>query len=173
METLLTLTEQDINPDAPEVDTSAFAKRAAARGVVFSQAGEVYLLHVTKHGYHKLPGGGADEGESWVDAMKRECLEEIGCSVEITAELGQIIEYRDQFQLIQTSYCYLARQVGEQGPSALEKGELAEGFEEAKAKNIEDAIRILEQDTPDNYEGRFIKIRDLVILKAALELART
>lgn len=167
MQTLLTIKEQDIVPNAPQADESTFKTREAARGVVLDQAGEVYLLNVTLHNYHKLPGGGIDEGEDPIAAMKRECLEEVGCHVEIVAELGTIIEHRDQFELVQTSYCYIVKQVGEQVESALEEGELAEGMVEAKAKSIDDAIRILEQNKPNNYEGLFIQKRDLAILKAA------
>lgn len=167
MSTLLTIKEQDIVPDAPVVDDSSYPTRQAARGVVVNDKGEVYLLKVNLHKYHKLPGGGIDEGEDIATAFARECMEEIGCNIEVFAELGKIVEHRNQFKLIQTSYCFVAKQVGEQVESTLEEGEIAEGFEEIKAKDIGDAIKLLEADKPDNYEGLYIQKRDLAILKAA------
>lgn len=167
MKRLLVIEEQDIEPSAPIVDTSSFNTREASRGVVLNEEGEVYLLKVNVHNYHKLPGGGIDEGEDKVAAMKRECIEEIGCTVSITAELGMIIEYRNQFKLIQTSYCYLARQEGPQGESSLEEGEIAEGLEEVRVASIDEAIRALSSDKPDNYEGKFIQKRDLTVLYEA------
>lgn len=130
MKHLLTINEQDVAPDSPIIDTSNFRKRGAARAVLLDQNGQVYLLNVSKHGYHKLPGGGIDEGEDIRQAMERELMEEVGCKAEILAELGTVIEYRnyDDCGLEQTSYCYLAKQVGEQVASALEEGELAEGI---------------------------------------------
>ena len=98
-------------------------------------------------------------------------MEEVGCKAEIIKELGIVIEYRD-FEnggLIQTSYCFLARQVGEQTESSLEEGELDEGMYEVKAKNIEEAINLLQNDKPDNLEGKFIQKRDIAFLKAAIE----
>ena len=82
-----------------------------------------------------------------------------------------MIEYRnyDDGGLEQTSYCYLARQTGDQVASALEDGELAEGMVEVKAKNIDEAISLLTNDKPDNLEGKFIQKRDLAFLKAAKE----
>ncbi len=171
MKPLLTIKEQDINPDSLDVDVSAFRKRSAARAVLLDKNGQVYLLNVSKHGYHKLPGGGIDEDEEIKQALGRELLEEVGCKAEIIAELGTIVEYRnyDDGGLKQTSYCYLAKQVGEQVDSALEEDELAEGMFEVKVMNIDEAIALLAKDRPDNLEGKFIQRRDTAFLRAAKE----
>ena len=167
MNILLTIKEQDIVPNAPEINSASFYRREAARGVVLDGDNQVYLLNVALYNYHKLPGGGIDEGEDKETAMKRECREEIGCDIEIIAKLGKIIEYRDQFKLIQTSHCYIARQVGEQRLSTFEPSEIAEGFRTIKALNIEDAIRIIEQDKSNDYGSKFMRKRELAILQVA------
>lgn len=169
MKAILTIKEQDIVPDSTVVDTSAFRKRGASRAVLLDDKGQIYLLNVSKHGYHKLPGGGIDEGEDIIQALERELMEEVGCKAELVAELGTVVEYRnyDDGGLEQTSYCYLAKQVGEQVASALEEGELAEGMFEVKATSVDDAIAILSQDKPDNVEGKFIQKRDLAFLNEA------
>lgn len=174
MKNILTIKEQDIVANSPVVDTSTFRKRGAARAVLLDDSGRVYLLNVSKHGYHKLPGGGIDEGEDIKQALERELMEEVGCKAEIIAELGTVIEYRnyDDGGLEQTSYCYLAKQVGEQIASALEEGELAEGMFEVKAESIDDAIALLSQDKPDNLEGQFIQRRDIAFLQAAKKASR-
>ncbi len=170
MKLLLTVKEQDVTPNATIVDNSRFSKRKAARAVVLDKNDGVHLLKVGLHNYHKLPGGGIEDGEDINTALARELIEEIGCKAEVIGKVGSIIEYRDQFKLIQTSYCFLTKQLGSQGESSLDDGEIAEMFKEVKARNIDEAIKILEQDRPDNYEGRFIKIRDVAFLKAAKEL---
>jgi len=171
MKNILTIKEQDIESDSPVVDTTDFRKRGAARAVLLDDNNQVYLLNVSLHGYHKLPGGGIDEGEEIIQALERELMEEVGCKAEIVAELGTIIEYRnyDDGGLEQTSYCYLAKQIGEQVASSLEEGELAKGMIEVKAKDIDDAIALLNSDKPDNLEGKFIQKRDLAFLKEAKE----
>lgn len=169
MKILLNIKQQDILPDSPVVDTSNFKKRRAARAVLLDGSGQVYVLNVSKHSYHKLPGGGIDESESVREALERELMEEVGCRAEVIAELGIVTELRnyDDGGLEQTSYCYLARQTGEQVESALEEGELAEGMIEFKVKSIDAAIALLSQDMPDNLEGKFIQRRDLAFLQAA------
>lgn len=167
MNKILTIHEQDIVSDAPIADTANFRTREASRAVVSDSAGKVALLRVGLYDYHKLPGGGIDEGEDIPTALERELLEEIGCKAEVTGEVGEIVEYRDQFELVQTSYCFTATQVGEKGDPDFTDKELREQFSIVWADNIDSAITLLEQDEPTNYEGKFIKVRDLALLQAA------
>ncbi|MCA9341416.1 NUDIX domain-containing protein [Candidatus Saccharibacteria bacterium] len=169
MKNILTIHEQDIVPEAPIIDTGNFRKREAARAVVSDNAGKIALLRVGLYDYHKLPGGGIDEGEDVPTALERELLEEIGCQAKLTGEVGEIIECRDQSELEQTSYCFTATQIGEKGEPDFTEKELREQFSIVWTDNIDSAIALLEQDEPTNYEGKFIQKRDLALLKAAKE----
>jgi 8-oxo-dGTP diphosphatase len=149
-----------------------FEIRKAARAIVFDKNKSIGLLCVSKHNYHKLPGGGIEDGEDVREALKRECLEEIGCNIETYAEVGAIIEYRDKWSLKQHSYCYLAKVVGEKGKPSFTSEEIDDGFE-IKWLELSVAIELLERDKPDNYDGTFIQIRDSIFLKkAANKIAR-
>lgn len=172
MKTILTVHEQDIVPGAPAVDTSGFRTREAARAVVFDGEGRVALLHVGLYNYHKLPGGGIDAGEGITTALERELLEEIGCRAEVTGEVGKIVEYCDQVRLRQTSYCFIATQVGEKGAPDFTDKELREQFSIIWADDIDTAIALLEQDNATTYESKFMKVRDLALLKAAKQLQK-
>lgn len=156
-----------INPEnISENEANAFAVRRAARAVVFDADGNIALLNVTKHGYHKLPGGGIEGEESKEETLNRECLEEIGCSIEITGELGKIIEYRKQFGVKQLSYGYVAKVVGEKGTPQFVDEEIEEGFQ-VEWRTLDEAIQLIQSEHPDDYMGKFVVERDLLYLTEA------
>ena len=170
MKSLLTICQKEFETEQAEPDTSNYRTREAARAVLIDETGQVFLMNVRLHSYHKLPGGGIDKGEDVRAALARELMEEVGCKAEIISEIGEILEYRDYEKLKQTSYCFLAKQIGEQHSSALEEGELAEGMVEVKAESLGEAITQLQKDNPNNLEGKFIQKRDLAFLEAAQTL---
>lgn len=168
MKHLLTITNKDFDPKSPDVSHDGYKSRQAARAVVTDASGRVPLLFVSKHNYHKLPGGGVEVGEDMKIALARELLEEIGCEAEANGEVGEIVEYRESWNLKQISYCYIATQHGKINPPDFTESELREGFEIKWLENLETAIKTLKVDKPDNYEGKFIQKRDLTFLLAAL-----
>ena len=170
MKLLCEIRHSDIIPGASDKPSDIFSRRHAARAIVTDSEGKVALLYVGKHNFHKLPGGGVEAGEDVQQALARELVEEIGCQATITSELGAITEYRDEWDQKQTSECFIATQTGGiQLPSFTEK-ELSEGFRIVWADNLAHAISLLENDSPKNYGGLFIRARDLTFLRAANSL---
>ena len=171
MNPFLTIDETHIDPSLPVANRDGYDLREAARAVVTDNTGAVALLHVTSGNYYKLPGGGIDEDENVEDALARELMEEIGCQAEIVAPLGTVQEYRYYWNMNQLSYCYLARLVGEKGEPDFTDKERSEGFEIVWAKNIDEAIRLLESSAetadPTALNIIFIRLRDVAIAQKA------
>lgn len=142
---------------------SSFKVRRASRGVLVNED-KIALLNVTKHNFHKLPGGGIKKGESVEEASKRELLEEVGCDCEIIDQSGIIIEWRDQLKLLQISYVFFAKVAGEVNQSKFEQGEINDGFK-LEWIPFDEIEEVLKNDNPTNYEGKFITIRDKSIVE--------
>lgn len=163
MKTIAIIRDSDIGFDTPHPQN--YEERSAARAIVLDADKNIALLHVSKKSYHKLPGGGIEKGEDAVTALLRELREEIGCSVDSIHELGSIEEYRNDFKLHQTSYCYVATVTGPKGNTNFDEGEVADGFTPVWM-SIDDAIRTLEGEVEvKNYEAKFITRRDLTFLR--------
>lgn len=143
-----------------------YIERKASRAVVFDKDRKIALFHSTVKHYHKLPGGGVEEGEDLETALRRELFEEIGCAVENIRELAVIEEYRNNFNLHQFSHCFTADLSGEKGVPHLEEDEIAEGFV-TEWLDLDEAIKIFENEVVEDYQGRFIQIRDLAFLREA------
>jgi len=161
----------DSDPDTG-ADYETYSIRTAARAIVLDDLNQVALLKVGNHNYYKLPGGGIEEGEDKIEALHRELAEELGCKAEIIDEVGQITQYLDQKKLVQTSYCYLAKQIGERTTPDFTEEELADGFEIRWAKDINEAITLVENSQTDDYSGQSIVKRDLALLIAAREMIK-
>jgi len=157
-----------LNPEnASEKEVEKFRVRQAARAIVYDKDQNVAILNVSKQNYHKLPGGGVEEGEDLYSALKRECKEELGCDVEIYGEVGQIIEYRKIFNLKQISSCYLVRVIGEKGSPSFTEEEIENGFQ-IQWLPLKKAILILNSDLPLNDEGKlYIVPRDKTFLEVS------
>lgn len=122
---------------------------------------------MSKRKYHKLPGGGLNAHESILSGLKREILEETGCTIKVKKRLGTIVEYRTHLKILQTSHCFLATVV-RQGKSQLEPDEKADGFKLIWVP-IEKALRLLQNEKPKTYDGKFIVKRDFIFLSKANE----
>jgi len=145
--------------------------RRAARAVVINDVGQIALMHFSKTGSYKLPGGGIDEGESIESALLREVREESGYEITDVRELGIIEEDRYYCAMHQTSYCFIAKAGLFVGTELTEK-ENAEGMRLVWVESIEKAVVAIEGNKMLDENGDWIghemmKLREIAILQAA------
>ena len=68
-----------------------YIDRSGVYAVIENNERQIAIIK-TSRGYF-LPGGGIDAGESEVDALKREIIEEIGYQASMLTEIGEAVEY--------------------------------------------------------------------------------
>jgi len=163
-EIIIEIKDIDFDKEYIGPSLSEYTPRHASRGILFKE-GKVALLYVAKYNFHKLPGGGIEDGETSVEAFKREIKEETGCECEIDNETSNLItlEWRGKWQLFQTSYIFTAHVLGDPAKPSFTESELSEGFE-LRWVNFDQADKILAINETQNYDSQFIKLRDRAII---------
>lgn len=155
-----------LNPEnVSEGEAASYDIRTAARAIVVDEHNKIALLHVRKHNYYKLPGGGLEGDEDPKTALQRECLEEIGTNIEVIGEVGKIIEYRKFMKLKQISYCYIARAVGDVSATQMTEHEKENDFQQTWL-SYDEAMKCMTLDQSQDFEGaKYIVMRDTEFLK--------
>lgn len=170
MKFLKTFTDKDITPDQDFPEAESYLEREAARAIVFNAEGQVAIINVANQDCYKLPGGGINKGEQREEALKRECLEEIGCDIEITGEVGETYEIRSgEFKLKQKSYSYFAQVVGEVGKNKLDDYEIEDGMSIVWVP-LAQALELVKNSKTEHYGYKFMVMRDSLLLEEARNL---
>jgi len=167
MKLLRTISNKDFG--YTEADESGFRQREAARAVLLDHRGYVSVLSVDDGNFHKIPGGGVKDGESTIQALRREVIEEAGAnSIDIVGEVGSILEYRDGLK--QYSYCYIAKVSGKLRRPEFDKKERRDGYNAPVWMPIDDAIELFKSDKPPFARAQFMSLRDRTFLEEARKL---
>jgi 8-oxo-dGTP diphosphatase len=147
--------------------------RIAARAIILDEKGNIAILSTpkSKHYHHKLPGGGVEGEEDIIVTLKREIKEEVGCDIKIIQEVGEIIEYKNDYNQKQTSHCFLVRLKGKKGKPNFTKEEKEAGYE-VKWLSFKDAIRLFEDNVPEDYTAKFIRLRDYTFLSESKKIIK-
>ena len=68
--------------------------RIASRGII-RNGNMVLMIHCAFYDDYTFPGGGVEEGEDPIDALKRECMEEAGVVINNIRPFYKIVEERE------------------------------------------------------------------------------
>lgn len=166
MKIIATITEQDFDRQSTPDKWPNYRVRPGARAVLLNDWGEIALMHVSKLGYYKLPGGGIDEGESIIEGLMRELSEEVGVvSAKIVAEIGEVDEYRDAFETKAEHYAFLVQLTDILDKPTRTQKEIDQGYKTVWVKGLDEAIKLVESGKPPANGGyEYERLRELTIL---------
>ena len=144
--------------------------RLVARAILLNEQNKIALhtLHrddiFVNQTYLETPGGGVDEGETFEEAVKRECLEETGTDIQIICPLGEV---EDAYNLIgrkNINRFYLCRILSQKEKHFVSEGD---GFiQHTDFYSIDEAISAYRKQEDRGVAG-LVKRRELPLLLEA------
>lgn len=144
--------------------------REISRGVILNEKNQIAILKLYSEDIfgirdcYELPGGGVKESESFIDAFKREAIEEVGFEVEVLDELGDVIDFYNLIQRENHNHYFL-------GKTTKFLGLKQEQYEQQMIQqilwvSIDDAIDIFTHKMFGGV-GALVQQRELPVLKLA------
>ncbi len=137
--------------------------RLTARAILINNDGLYAVMYSEKFNLYSLPGGGIEDGEEIIMALKREILEETGCTCDTIAELGYIYENRAHCDFTQYSYYFSVVTKGAIQETSLTKNEKANNTS-VKWFPLEVIIDLISSPKHDTNQRKFIQAKDIAAL---------
>lgn len=143
--------------------------RITARALVRRQDGLYAVMYAEKWRLYSLPGGGVEDGEDVLDALRREIWEETGCTCDVIRELGIVRENRASLDYTQINHYFVVDTAGTSGGMHLTAAEEA-CRTGVQWHTLEDAVRLIGNQHFDRVQGKYLRARDVAALQAYTDM---
>ena len=148
--------------------------RRIARGIVFDDDGKFYFVRANrddlfgKATHIETPGGGVEDGEELMTAIRRELSEELGIEVDVLCKIGVVSDYYNVIHRHNLTNYYLCRVVSF-GEKHMTEDEINEFHLSTLKMRYEDAVAEYERNR-ESAIGRLIANREVPMIKRAKEI---
>ena len=139
--------------------------RTTARAIVKNQDGLYAVMYADKFKLHSLPGGGVEDGEDVLTALRREVYEETGCICDEIKELGIVAENRASLDYTQINYYFVVTTKHTPSENHLTEAEQANRTV-VRWHTFDEMVRLINEQEFDRVQGKYLKARDVAALKA-------
>ena len=143
---------------------SSMAPRITARAIVKNQDGLYAVMYADKFKLHSLPGGGVEDGEDVLTALRREVYEETGCVCDEIQELGIVAENRASLDYTQINYYFLVTTTHTPGENHLTEAE-QDSRTVVEWHTFDEMVRLINEQEFDRVQGKYLKTRDVAALR--------
>ena len=170
MNTELNINLQDTQWQIEYVDHD----RNIARAIVYDESGQFYFVRAErdddfgKATLIETAGGGVEDGEDLITAIRRELKEELGVQVEVVCKIGVVSDYYNLIHRHNINNYFLCR-IQSFGEKNLTQDEIERFHLSTLKLSYEEAVREYE-DRANTSLGKLIANRELPILHRAKEI---
>lgn len=151
---------------------SGKAPRLTARAIVKDRTGHYAVMYADKFKLHSLPGGGVEDGEDVLTALRREVYEETGCVCDQICELGVVSENRASLDYTQINHYFVVTTAHIPTENHLTDVEQASGTI-VKWVPLDEMVRLINQQKFERVQGKYLKARDVAALDAYMQTFAT
>ncbi len=148
--------------------------RLIVRAIVFDEAGWLYFTRASRNDHFgkatliETSGGGVEQSEALLSAIRRELKEELGAQVEVATKIGVVSDYYNLIHRHNINHYYLCK-VLSFGEKHLMPDEIEDFHLSTLRLTCEEAIQEYRRCACTPI-GRLIAQRELPILRRAKEL---
>lgn len=150
---------------------STKAPRITARAIVKNQDGLYAVMYADKFKLHSLPGGGVEDGEDVLTALRREVYEETGCVCYEIQELGIVAENRASLDYTQINYYFVVTTTHTPGENHLTEAE-QDSRTIVKWETFAEIVRLINEQEFVRVQGKYLKARDVAALREYAKLIK-
>lgn len=147
---------------------STRAPRITARAIIKRRDGRYAVMYSDKYRLYSLPGGGVEDGENLLSALKREVLEETGCLCDQIDELGYVTENRGSLDYTQINY-YFVVLTGSTGVNPCFTDTERDNRTEVQWHTFEKMVSLITDQKFERVQGKYLRARDVAALQAFSE----
>ena len=138
--------------------------RITARAIVKNRDGLYAVMYSDKFMLHSLPGGGVEDGEDVLTALRREVYEETGCVCDEIQELGVVTENRASLDYTQINYYFVVTTTHTTGENHLTEAE-QDSRTIVRWETFAEMVRLISVQEFDRVQAKYLKARDVMALR--------
>ncbi len=138
--------------------------RITVRAILMNENGLYALIYSKKWNLYSFPGGGVEEGEDLVCALRREIDEETGCTCDEISELGIVEDNSASIDYAHTNYYYFVKTANSRGEVHLTDDEKLNGTS-LGWYTYEEIVKLITDQKFDRTLAKYFHLRDLAALR--------